>query len=288
MKILDSHIHLFTVKVVSNVSRKTEMVQQLQLQTKGAKRRTTPEALQKDLLTAGVSGALLLPTASINSVQKTNRDCIAAVSRFSWLYTAGTLHPDYPHNETELAYLRENGVRIIKFCSFSQGFALDSSATLKMFDSIQTANENSQTAFAVILDTLQRADIHFGTLPEYNTTPKGLGKLADRYPGINFIGAHMGGLNASFDEMHRYLKPRLNLFLDTSNEAHLLNPKDFLRLLEMHGPRNILFGTDWPWFIQEKEVEHIDGLLNRAGFTEKEKNDIFSVNLSHLLGIELT
>ena len=288
MKIIDSHIHFFTPKVISNVSRKTEMVQQLRLQTKGAERRTSPEALQKDLLTAGASGALLLPTAGINAVQKTNRTCIETASRFNWLYTAGTLHPGYPHNETELAYLRANGVRVIKFCSFSQGFALDSSVTLKMFDAIQTVNEGSQTPFAVVLDTLQRADIHFGTLPEYNTTPKGLGKLADRYPGINFIGAHMGGLNASFDEMNRYLTPRPNLFLDTSNQAHLLSPKEFLRLLETHGPHRILFGTDWPWFIQEKEVEHIDGLLNRAGFSEKEKNSVFSVNISHLLGRNLT
>jgi predicted TIM-barrel fold metal-dependent hydrolase len=288
MKILDSHIHLFTHKVIGNVSRRTQMVQQLQLQTKGAERRTSPEALQKDLLTAGASGALLLPTASINAVQKTNRTCIETASRFSWLYTAGPLHPGYPHNETELAYLRANGVRVIKLCSFSQGFALDSSGTLKMFDTVQTVNEGSQTPFAVVLDTLQGADIHFGTLPEYNTTPKGLGKLAEEYPGINFIGAHMGGLNASFDEMRRYLTPRPNLFLDTSNEAHLLNPEDFLRLLETHGPRHILFGTDWPWFIQKNEVEHIDDLLNRAGFSENEKNDVFGVNASRLLGIDLT
>jgi predicted TIM-barrel fold metal-dependent hydrolase len=288
MKILDSHIHLFTLKVIGNVSRKTEMVRQLQLQTRDAGRRTTAEALYEDLLKARVSGALLLPTAGVDGVQKTNRACTTTASRFNWLYTAGTLHPGYPRNETELDYLRENGVRVLKFCSFSQGFALDSPAALRMFDSIRKANENSRAPFAVVLDTLQRADIHFGTLPEYNTTPEGLGKLADRYPEINFIGAHMGGLNAPFGEMRRYLTPRPNLFLDTSNEAHLLNPDDFLHLLAMHGPHHILFGTDWPWFIQQKEVEHIDGLLNRAGFSEGEKEDVFSGNLSRLLGMDLS
>jgi predicted TIM-barrel fold metal-dependent hydrolase len=285
MKILDSHIHLFTHKVISNVSRRTEMVQQLQLRTNGADRRTNAEALQQDLLAAGVSGALLLPTASASGVEKTNHAAIATASRLSWLYTAGTLHPDYPHKESQLAYLRENGVRVLKFCSFSQGFALDSPPTLKMFDTIQTANESSPTPFAVILDTLQRADVHFGTPPEYNTTPKGLGKLADQYPGIHFIGAHMGGLNASFAEIRRYLTPRPNLFLDTSNEARLLQPEDFLHLLEMHGPHHILFGTDWPWFIQEEEIKHIGNLLGRAGLSKDEKGNVFGANLSRLLGI---
>ena len=288
MKVFDSHIHLFTHKLIRNVSEKTEMVQQLQLQTKGAERRNTPEALQEDLLKAGVFGALLLPTASVKAVQKTNRACVATASRFDWLFTAGTLHPDCSHNETELAYLRENGVRIIKFCSFSQGFGLDSLATLKMFAAIQRANESSRAPFAVVLDTLQRADIHFGTLPEFNTTPEGIGKLADRYPGINFIGAHLGGLNGDFEELRRHLTPRPNLFLDTSNEAHLLEPRDFLHLLAMHGPRHILFGTDWPWFVQEKEVEHIDHLLNHAGLSVNEKQDVFSTNISRLLGIDGT
>ncbi len=286
MKIIDSHIHLFSHKVIANVSRKTGMVQQLQLQTQNADRRTTPEALHEDLLKAGVSAALLLPTASYKAVHRTNRDSLATVSRFEWLYTAGTLHPDCPHPDTELAYLRNSGVRVLKFCSFSQGFSLESPATLKMFDEIQRANENSSSPFAVILDTLYRADLHFGTLPEYNTTPEKLAKLADRYPGINIIGAHLGGLDAPFEEISRCLTPRPNLFLDTSNEARLLKPAQVFRLLEMHGPRHILFGTDWPWFIQEREIEHIDGLLNGAGFSEEEKGDVFRRNISRLLGID--
>jgi predicted TIM-barrel fold metal-dependent hydrolase len=61
-----------------------------------------------------------------------------------------------------------------------------------MFDAIQSANEKSNTPFAVVLDTMHTADRHFGTHPVYNTTPKRLTNLVDRYPGINFIGAHMG------------------------------------------------------------------------------------------------
>ena len=286
MKIFDCHIHIFTAKVISNVSKKMQMIQRLKLQTEGAARRIDPSILEKEMLAAGVEGALMLPTASVNGVKKTNCACVKMASQFKWLMTAGTLHPDYLHNEQELVNFRLNSVRVIKLCSFSQGFTLDASPTLKMFDAIQAANENSIVPFAVMLDTLQGADYYFGTLPAYNTTPKQLGYLADRYPGINFIGAHMGGLNGTVDEICRYLTPRPNLYLDTSNAAHTLNKKDFSRILELHGPRHILFGTDWPWFTHENEVKHIDGLLDFVGFSEKEKSEVFGANLFALLGIE--
>jgi uncharacterized protein len=284
MKIIDSHIHMFTAKVISNVSKKMQMVGQLKLQTEGAAERVDFVTLEKDMKAGGVEGALMLPTASVGGVKKTNRDCVKMASQYKWLLTAGTLHPDYAHIEEELAYLRQQGVRVIKLCSFSQGFTLDAPPTLEMFDAIQTANQNSKTPFAVVLDTLQGADHYFGTMSIYNTTPKLLGELVARYPGINFIGAHMGGLDGSIDDICRHLRPRPNFYLDTSNAAHTLTEKEFIRLLELHGPRHILFGTDWPWFTHESEVKHIDGLLRRAGFSEKEKSEVFGANLLALVG----
>ena len=283
MKIIDSHIHLFTPKVISNVARRSELVQQLKLQTIGAENRIHLETLKKDMAAAGVEGALMLPTASVAGVKKTNHDCVETASRFNWLMTAGTLHPGYLHNTEELSYLQRHHVRIIKLCSFSQGFVLDAPDTLAMFDAIQAANGKSKTPFSIVLDTLQGADHYFGTLPEFNTTPKLLGTLADRYPGINFIGAHMGGLDGSIDDICHYLTPRANLYLDTSNAAHTLTTQAFIRLLKLHGPQHILFGTDWPWFTHESEVKLIEKLLNKAGFSEKEKSDVFSANLSALV-----
>jgi uncharacterized protein len=285
MKILDCHIHMFTANVIDNVAQKTRLVQHLKLQTEGAGERIDVKTLQKDMLAGGVEGALMLPTASVHRVKKTNRDCVETVSAHDWLMTAGTLHPGYPHNEEELHYLKANGVRVIKLCSFSQGFTLDALLTLRMFDAIEAFNKNSETPFSVVLDTLQGADHYFGTLPIYNTTPKLLGELADCYPGINFIGAHMGGLDGSIDDICRYLTARPNLYLDTSNAAHTLTAEEFIRLLNLHGPQHILFGTDWPWFTHQSEVKHIDNLLDRAGFSEKEKSEVFSGNLLALVRV---
>jgi len=136
-----------------------------------------------------------------------------------------------------------------------------------------------------VLDTLALADQYFGTDPEYTTTPRGLWDLVSCFPAINFIGAHMGGLGASFEELNRDLKPLPNLYLDTSNASHTLSTDQFIQMLHTHGPKHILFGTDWPWFLHCSEVKRIEELMEKAGFSKQEKEAVFSRILENMLGI---
>ena len=85
----------------------------------------------------------------------------------------------------------------------------------------------------------------------------------------------MGGLGATFEELDQELKPLPNLYLDTSNASHTLSAEQFIRMLHTHGPGHILFGTDWPWFLHISEVKRIDGLMEKAGFSKKEKEAYF-------------
>ena len=282
MPIFDSHTHLFSDGIIRNVRQKRSMVRQLKLQTEGAETRASVAALSRDMQAAGVTRALLLPTASATGVHKTNHRCIGVAARTDFLAAAGTLHPDDPDLEKEIVFLRRSRVRIIKLCSFSQGFVLNGPAAGAMFDAIQTANKSNHHRFSVVLDTLYDADRHFGTLPEFNTSPRLLAELADRYPNIVFIGAHMGGLDAPFKEICTHLTPRSNLYLDTSNAAHTLTRDQFCDLVAAHGPHHILFGTDWPWFVHANEIAMIDNLLDRAGFSKKDKRSVFYGNIAGL------
>jgi predicted TIM-barrel fold metal-dependent hydrolase len=285
MKIFDCHIHIFADKVIENVQKKSGLVDQLKLQALGAEKRTSVEQLKAEMTAAEVAGALMLPTANVAGVRKTNRDCVHTAEAHPFIKTAGTLHPDAHDVDAELRFLRQHQVRMIKLCTFSQGFELSGSNAGKMFEVIQSINHHTDSPFAVMLDTLFTADRHFGTRPEFNTTPQGLASLADRYPGINFIGAHMGGLDAPYDEISGHLSARPNLYLDTSNAAHTLSKRDFCDLAARHGPGHILFGTDWPWFSPAKEVALIDNLLDHTGFSEAEKSMVFGTNICGLLGL---
>ena len=285
MKVLDSHIHIFNSKIIENVITRTELVDRLCLYTEDIHDRLTPTALLNDMSSGGISASLMLPTSDVANLEKTNRACIELAEGIPELFTAGTLHPDYNDITEELSYLSGAGVRVIKLCSFSQGFALDHSKTQHMFQRIQDFNNISEKSFTVVLDTLTLADQYFGTDLENTTTPAGLFRLVSSFPGIDFIGAHMGGLGAPFEELTRDLKPLPNLYLDTSNASHTLSTDQFVRMLQMHGPGHILFGTDWPWFLQSNEVKLVDGFLEKAGFSTQEKEAVFHGNLEKILGV---
>jgi predicted TIM-barrel fold metal-dependent hydrolase len=285
MKVFDSHVHLFNSKVIANVSRRKALVERLKLRAHDAADRMDMESLERSLETSRVAGGLVLPTAGPDGVAGTNRHFYEKVLEHPLLITAGTLHPDDPHCGDEIEKLCRNGIRAVKLCSFSQGFVLDGPPALKLFALIQRHNETCPQPFFVVLDTLYRADRWFGTHPAYNTTPEKIHRLAERYSAINFVGAHMGGLSAPFEEIRTCLRPVANLYLDTSNAAYTLSAGEFVELLTRFGPKRILFGTDWPWFTHRTEIASIQNLTTLAGFGREEKQAVFYGNAAKLLGL---
>ncbi len=285
--IIDAHVHLFTPKIITNVSAKSEMVAKLHLQTDEATKRIGTEALGTALGRAGIHTALMLPTAGADSVSEVNSVAMATAADCDFLNTAGTLHPEGKDLPAELTTLHASGIRAIKLCSFSQGFMLDAPATMAMLAQIETFNRNQSHHFFVVLDTFYKAATYFGTDPRYTTDPTGINRLVRTFPGIKFVGAHMGGLTAPFEDIVRCLPSADNLYLDTSNAAHTLKEAEFIQLLQIHGPERIIFGTDWPWFDPGKEVSLIDGLLDRADYTVNDKKKVFGGNIAELLTIDI-
>ncbi len=283
--IFDGHAHLFHPKVISNVQKKGEVVKLLGLQTEGAEQRVGAPILENELRAAGVGGCLVLPTAQSDEVGRVNGAFFREVEKFPLLHPAGTLHPGYGKKREALVKFISRKIRAIKMCSFSQKFALDDPKTLDLFELISQVNQTQKSGFFVILDTFSRADTFFGTPPGHNTTPPRLAELVKRFPDVNFIGAHMGGLSAPFKEIRTHLTPRDNLFLDTSNAAHVLKEEEFIFLLKAHGPEHIIFGTDWPWFTHPQEIELQNRLFEKAGYSKAQRQGVFSENIIRLLGM---
>ncbi|MCK4765416.1 MAG: amidohydrolase family protein [Candidatus Aminicenantes bacterium] len=282
--IIDSHVHLFNRKIIENVSGKTDMVQRLGLCVEGAQERCEVGTLKQQMRRAGVDACLLLPTAAAKRVQKTNDLYWQYSQNTDGLFTAGTLHPAYPHNLEEIQRFKERGIKGIKLCSFSQGFALHEPAALELFDLIRRENVRRENTFFVVLDTFYEAPRYFGALPRHITTPRRLGHLIEQFPEIPFIAAHMGGQSAPFEEICKYLPAAPNLSLDTSNGLQTLSKQEFIHLLEIHGPEHILFGTDWPWFDPAAELPLVNAYLEEAGFSSKEKEAVCGGNIARLLG----
>jgi uncharacterized protein len=283
--IFDSHTHLFSPSIIARVSRLEGLAASLRLNIYEAGRRSDKATLKDELRSAGVQACLLLPTAPVDAVRKINDQFLQFVEGEESLCTAGTIHPSYPAIDEELARLSRGGIRAIKLSSFSQRIDLESGETFRMFEKIRAHNVDGKSRFFVILDTFYQADLYFGTARRFLTTPERLGRLVTDFPEINFVGAHMGGLAAPFREIESHLPPRRNLYLDTSNASHVLSRLEFLRLLDLHGPERILFGTDWPWFGHRDEVPRIQGLLHEAGFSSNDASKVFGENIRRLLDI---
>ncbi len=276
--IIDCHCHIFTEHIVKNVARKKEMVRDLRLDVTEGLNRTTPASLEACAETADVDRCILLPTAAPDKITQENDRHILYAAASPRIHTLATLHPFAPNIKSEINRIFDLGVYGFKFSSFSQRFDLDWPETMAMVTLIQKAAAGRNIFPAILLDTFNQADKYFGANPEHITTPEKLSRIARCNPGINIVGAHMGGLKADFRDLFDCLQPAPNLFLDTSNAAHTLTDDQFIRLLEKHGPSQILFGTDWPWFAQESETEIIDGLLALTGFSASEKVRVFGGN----------
>lgn len=282
--IIDGHTHIFTEKVISAGCAQQELTELLQLEATLAPERTSLERLKEEISEAGIDSCLLLPVAPLGDVTETNTFYLKMAEE-EGIYTAGTLHPHREDCREELLRLHARGVRIVKLCSYSQRF---SPAGKEMFELLQMVAELSRRVsqrFSVILDTFYLAYEYLGTPAECVLTPATLGRLVQTFPEIDFVAAHMGGLGAPLDLVNRYLPGSPNLFLDTSVAAHTLPERDFLTLLDVHGPEHIIFGTDWPWLSHGTEIALIDRLLDQATFTSEEKQKVFCSNMSRLLGL---
>jgi hypothetical protein len=184
----------------------------------------------------------------------------------------------------EITRMFDLGIIGFKFSSFSQRFDLSSREVEVMLTDLGRLARNRNIRPVVIFDTFALAHTFLDANPNHLTTPFKLSQLVSRHPAINFIGAHMGGLLADFDEIRRDLPPAPNLYLDTSNAAHTLKQEQFIELLRTHGSSHILFGTDWPWFVHNAESDKIRNLLTKAGFSQEEQEAVFGKNARRVFG----
>ena len=282
--LIDSHCHIFTTRIVDNMQSRPALVEQLHLNVWDSLKRLEPAALQESAEENGFDVCLLLPSTGPDRIRAENDRFIGFTKELPRLRTLATLHPMMRDLTHEISRMFDLGIIGFKFSSFSQRFDLSSREVEVMLTDLARLAGNRNIRPVVIFDTFARADIFLDANPNHLTTPFKLSQLVNRHLGINFIGAHMGGLLADFDEIRRDLPPAPNLYLDTSNAAHTLKGEQFVELLRIHGSSHILFGTDWPWFVHNTELDKIRNLLAEASYDQLEQEAVFGRNARRVFG----
>ena len=283
--ILDSHCHLFTAATMAHMGAMPAMLEELHLDVASASARLPAGAIQASAVEHGLHTCVLLPSASRDRVRTVNEIYAGAAARHGRLMSLGTLHPDMDDLRGEIRRLLRADCRGIKLSSFSQRFDPTGPRALELLAALEGEGTERNVRPVVVLDTYTRAHVHFGADPDHLTTPGKLMELVRGFPGLTFVGAHMGGLAAVPEELLATVQPEPNLYLDTSNAGHVLPLEAFVEMVRIHGAGHVLFGTDWPWFAHDLEVPFIRRLLAMAGLDAGERAAVMGGNALDLWGL---
>ena len=179
----------------------------------------TGDELLREGKIAGIDEFVLLPVATKSEqVRHVNEFILGETAAHKEFYGFGTLHPDCENIMEEAEYILNSGLKGIKLHP----------------------------------DT-QRLLVHCGDKRFDFSHPARLKRVIDNFPKLQVIAAHLGGWSL-FGEAFAILRDT-DCFLDISSSTMFLPPERVARYIAGYGADRILFGTDFPLWSPETEVE---------------------------------
>lgn len=260
-KIIDIHAHIFPEKVAAKAVESIGGYYGIPM---------TGAGTVEDLLESGskinVGKYVVHSTATKVDQVSTINDFISQVqSQNDCLIGFGTLHPGLDDIDGEVDRIIERGLRGVKLHPEFQGFSIDDDEMLPLYRAVEGK-----------LPLL----MHTGDENRTSSSPKRLAKIIGMFPRLTVIAAHFGGYSM-WDESMEYLVGR-NLYLDTSSSLWKLDRLKVLEIIRKHGVNKVLFGTDYPMWPHEDELERFYSLA----LTEDERELILWGNACKLLNIK--
>lgn len=280
--VIDIHTHTFPDKLAATTIPKLEGMSHTHAYVDG-----TVSGLRSSMALAGVDASLVLPVATAPRQVLHVNDSSARINDLgpeTGVYSFGCMHPDFPDYRSELARVKELGMKGIKLHPVYQGVDFDDIRTLRILD----------RAAELGLVVITHAGLDIGFPGQVHVTPKMICHAIQEVGPVTLIAAHMGGWR-NWDEVEEVLCSA-PVYLDTSYSLGSINPLDdgyyrpedlpmmgeeqFLRIIRTFGYERFLFGTDSPWSGQKESLERFRALP----LSEEEKSAILGGNAQRLLG----
>lgn len=193
------------------------------------------------------------------------RSVAEAQGRFVGL---GTLHPDSANVEADLEELVSLGLKGVKLHPDIQRFPVDGDSAAPIFEMCR------DRGLCVL--------VHTGDYRYDFSNPPRVARMLQRFPGLNFIGAHFGGWSL-WAEAAKTLSRYDNITVDCSSTFAWLTPEQVMPLIQAYGSHRVMFGSDYPLFGQKPTMEAFD----RLPLTEAEREAIAWRNCARVFGIEV-
>ena len=261
MTIYDVHCHVYPDAIAHHAAETIGNFYQIPMCMSG----TLSELVARGTA-AGISRFVIHSAAvTPNRVVSINNFLIASgKSDPEKLVAMGTMHPEFEEVEKELDRFRENGLMGVKLHPDFQHFCLDDPKAISMFRAMAQRN----------LPAL----IHTGDKRYPFSQPLRMARVLDQVPDLKVICAHLGGWSV-WTEAWNLLAGRPGVWVDTSSSLYAIEKDEAADVIRRYGADRVFFGTDYPMWTPEGEIERFLGLP----LTKEEQDKILWRNLDGFL-----
>ena len=261
--IIDCHCHVYPDKIADKAVKSIQSFYDIEMGYDG-RNSTLIENGRKN----GVKHYIVFSVATTpKQVQSINSFIADTVKESGGLMTGlGSLHPDSDNIEEDLKHIKELGLKGVKLHPDFQKIAIDDERCERIY-------ELCSGEMPVLL--------HTGDYRYDFSNPDRLIPILEKYPELTVIGAHFGGWSV-WDEAVAKLSSYENFYVDCSSSFEWLTPERTGEIIRAYGADKVLFGTDFPMWGYEQELERFSAL----GLTEEETEKILYKNAVGIFGID--
>ncbi|MCQ2378928.1 MAG: amidohydrolase family protein [Victivallaceae bacterium] len=263
MQICDVHVHIFPEKILEKAIRFLEDHYQFQWECTG-----TESEFQASREESKIDKCVIFASATKpEQMQKVNDFIAGRVAADARSFIGfGTLHPDNPGWKAELDRFPQLKLQGVKLHPDFQRFDLDAPKAMKMYEELEMRD----------IPML----VHLGDRELTFSKPLRLARVAERFPKLRIIAAHMGGYLA-WDEAREHLAGRPNVWFDTSSTLPFLREDKFVEMIYAYGVDRIMMGSDYPSKSQKRAI----GEILKLDIPDADKEKICFRNACRFLGI---
>lgn len=261
-KVMDSHCHIYPDKIARKASATTGGFYKMPSLFDG-----TISTLLEHGTKAGFDHFIVQSVATTpHQVTGINHFISQAVAEGGGRFTGlGTLHPDSEDLEADVNELISLGLKGVKLHPDIQRFKIDDYRMLKIY-------ELCEGRLPILM--------HTGDYRYDYSNPNRLLPILEIYTNLTVIGAHFGGWSM-WEEATQKLKHHENFYVDTCSSLYAMSPEKAKELILAHGTDRVLFGTDYPMWAPDKELDR----FMKIDLTDSQRQDILWNNAANLFRI---
>ena len=235
MKVADMHAHIFPDHIAQHVADNFAIYYETQMSHIPCLHTYLNEIDTDDFCMGIISSSATKPeqAAAINTFIS---QCAASSPKLLGL---GSLYPTMEGWEEELERIPTLGLRGLKIHPDFQQIDIDEPKAIPMYRAI------ARMGLPVLF--------HVGDPVKDYSSPVRLVNLMRQVPDLTVIAAHFGGWRAW--QLPRIIQFPENIYFDCSSTLMYLGKDQGLDLMERLGPDRFLFGSDFPYWTPQKELE---------------------------------